>query len=97
MTGEDDGTAFPGTTGRRVEIDVVVSDGEVSAVEIKFHVNTGDLLLLMNKARWYEKQYGKISRLQVITPDIDARAMDYARKVGIEVSTIDLVDFYMSE
>ncbi|MDI7268958.1 MAG: hypothetical protein QME96_13290 [Myxococcota bacterium] len=97
VTGEDDGTVFPGTTGRQVEIDVVVSNGDVSVVEVKFHVGVGDLLLLANKGRWYEKQYGKTPRLQVVTPDIDVRAMEYAREMGIDVSTIDPVDVSTSE
>jgi hypothetical protein len=87
VAGADDGTVFVGRPGRRVQLDVVVTDGEITVVEIKSRVRLADVDHLLRKAQWYEKRFGRAPRLQFITALIDKDAREFAGQAGITVSS----------
>ena len=81
---DDEGEVF----GRpdQVELDIVIKDGLLIICEIKSSVSKADMHIFGRKARFYEKRHGKeAARRLVISPMVDARAFDLARRLGIEV------------
>ena len=72
----------------QVEVDVAVHNEKVILIEVKAHVNSSDLYSLKRKAELYEMKTGrKPSRLLVVTPYIEDRAIQAAKSLKIEVYT----------
>ncbi|MEM1959459.1 MAG: DUF3782 domain-containing protein [Candidatus Nitrosocaldus sp.] len=72
----------------RVQLDIVVSDGKVIALEITSHVKKSDPIMLKKKAELYRKKEGKeIGKLVFVTPFIDDDAIEICSKFGIDVYT----------
>jgi hypothetical protein len=81
---DDEGEVF----GRpdQVELDVIIQDGTLILCEIKSSMSKSDLYAFERKVRFYEKHHNrKAHRALVISPMVDRRAQDVARKLGIEV------------
>ena len=71
-----------------VEVDVAVSDGKTILVEVKSHVRPSDVYELKRKAEFYEKVEGKKpSRLILVTPYVEERALEAAARLNVEVYT----------
>ncbi len=70
-----------------VEVDLVVRNGGTLLIEIKSHVSQGDLATFQRKAELYERQVGVHADRLVVSPSVEARALDMARELGIDVST----------
>ncbi|HDQ70553.1 MAG TPA: DUF3782 domain-containing protein [Chloroflexi bacterium] len=89
---DDEGEVF----GRpeQVELDVIIQDGLLILCEIKSSMSKSDMYIFERKVRFYEKRHErKVDRALVISPMVDQRAQDVARKLGIEVhSYADKVD-----
>ncbi|MBI5490546.1 MAG: DUF3782 domain-containing protein [Deltaproteobacteria bacterium] len=71
----------------RVELDVVVRDGETVLVEIKSHVGRADVAEFRRTADLYDKLHGTRSKRLLISPSVGGRAVELAAKLGIEIST----------
>ena len=72
----------------QVEVDVAVRDEKVILIEVKAHVDSSDLYSFKRKAELYEMKTGrKLSRLLVVTPYIEDRAIQAAKSLKIEVYT----------
>jgi hypothetical protein len=71
----------------RVELDVVVRDGETVVVELKAHVGRADVAEFARTADLYDALHGVRSRRVLISASVDARARGLAGKLGIEIST----------
>ncbi|MCD6088750.1 DUF3782 domain-containing protein [Candidatus Bathyarchaeota archaeon] len=72
----------------QVEVDVAVRDEKVILIEVKAHVDSSDLYSFKRKAELYEMKTGrKPSRLLVVTPYIEDRAIQAAKSLKIEVYT----------
>ncbi|HDM88643.1 hypothetical protein DRO64_02670 [Candidatus Bathyarchaeota archaeon] len=72
----------------QVEVDVAVHNEKVILIEVKAHVDSSDLYSFKRKAELYEMKTGrKPSRLIVVTPYIEGRAMQAAKSLKIEVYT----------
>ena len=72
----------------QVEVDVAVHNEKVILIEVKAHVDSSDLYSLKRKAELYEMKTGrKPSRLLVVTPYIEDRAIQAAKSLKIEVYT----------
>ncbi len=71
-----------------VEIDVVVKDEKTILVEVASHIKTSDIYEFKRKAMLYEKVTGiKPSKLLVVTPFIEPKALEAAKKHNVEVYT----------
>ena len=72
----------------QVEVDVAVHNEKVILIEVKAHVDSSDLYSLKRKAELYEMKTGrKPSRLLVVTPYVEDRAIQAAKSLKIEVYT----------
>ncbi len=89
---DDEGEVF----GRpdQVELDVIIKDGLLILCEIKSSMSKSDMYIFERKVRFYEKRHErKVDRALVISPMVDRRAREVARKLGVEVySYADDVD-----
>jgi hypothetical protein len=71
-----------------VEIDVTISDGKLILIEVSSHVRASDVLQFRRKAELYEKLSGRRpDRLIMVTPYVDEKALEAARRLEIEVYT----------
>ena len=67
---------------------MAVHNEKVILIEVKAHVDSSDLYSFKRKAELYEMKTGrKPSRLIVVTPYIEGRAMQAAKSLKIEVYT----------
>ena len=72
----------------QVDVDVAVSNGKVILVEVKSHVGPSDVCTFKRKAELYEELEGrKPSRLLLVTPYAEEKAIEAAKHLGIEVYT----------
>jgi hypothetical protein len=80
---DDNGEVF----GRpdQVEIDVLIKNGLLILCELKSSIDKAGMYIFERKARFYERRHERqANRLIVISPMIDSRAQDVARRLGIE-------------
>jgi hypothetical protein len=72
----------------QIELDVVVTNGEVLVVEIKSSVNKGDVHWFRRKVAFFERVTGrKVDRKLIVTPYADPFARQTALRFGIELCT----------
>ena len=71
----------------QVEVDVAIRDGTHILIEIKASASSGDALEFSRVGKLYETITGIKPRLVIVTPFIDDRGLEAARKLGIEVYT----------
>ena len=70
----------------QIELDIIIRNGTLIILELKSSVSKPEIYTFERKARWYEERHQrKADRLVVISPMVDARAMDAARKLGVTV------------
>ena len=84
MEFDDEGEVF----GRpdQVELDVIVQDGILILCEIKSSMSKSDMYTFERKVRFYEKRHKRTAdRALVVSPMVEERARQVARKLGIEV------------
>lgn len=79
----------------QVELDLIIRNGLLSIAEIKSSMSRGEMYLFERKARFYEKKHQKTAnRLIVISPIVDKRAREVAKKLVVRVySYTDEVEF----
>jgi hypothetical protein len=71
-----------------VELDVAVKDGKTMLIEVSSHIKASDIPIFRRKAEFYEKITGvKAERLIIVTPYADDKALEMAKKFGIEIYT----------
>jgi hypothetical protein len=69
----------------QVELDVIITDGQLLVCELKSSIDKAGMYSFERKARFYEKRHQRqANRLIVISPMIDARARKVADRLGIE-------------
>lgn len=72
----------------QVEIDVAVSDERLILIEASLHACASDIYTFKRKTQLYEKTTGKKpSRLLIVTPYADEKALIAAENMGIEIYT----------
>jgi len=72
----------------QVDIDVAISDEKTILVEVKSHVRQSDIYTFKRKAELYEKLEGrKPSKLLLVTPYAEEKALEAAKHLGIEIYT----------
>lgn len=72
----------------QVELDLVIRNGKLIVVEIKSSASKSDINIFWRKIRFYEKREGvKVDRAIFISPMVDPRGLEAAKRVGIEVYT----------
>ncbi len=70
----------------QVELDLMIKDGKLILGEIKSSISSEEMYALWRKARFYEEKYGRrADRLVVISPMVEPKAREVAKKLGIEV------------
>jgi hypothetical protein len=80
---DDDGEVF----GRpdQIEIDVIIRNGLLILCELKSSIDKAGMYVFERKARFYERRHQRqANRLIVISPMIESRAQDVAKRLGIE-------------
>jgi hypothetical protein len=71
-----------------VEVYVTISDERLILIEVSSHVRASDILQFKRKAELYEKKTGRRpDRLIIVTPYIDEKALEAAKRLGIEAYT----------
>ncbi len=68
-----------------VEVDLLITNREHVLVEIKSSVSRADVYELWRTAKLYEKKTGVKPKLIIVSPFVEPRAKDAAKKLGIEV------------
>jgi hypothetical protein len=77
----------------QVELDLVVQNGKVIAVESKPSLDRANTYLFNRKVEFYTRHTGRqVNRKVVITPYADERPKEVAMRLGIEVCT-DVTEF----
>jgi hypothetical protein len=72
----------------QVELDVVIRNGKLIALEIKSSVTRQDTRLFNRKVVFYARKTGRsVDRKMMVTPYAEDRAKDMAREMGIEIYT----------
>lgn len=72
----------------QVEVDVVVRDGQVILMEIKSSISRADVYTFERKVELYQQvREVKVARRIIISPFVEASAVERARAMGIEVYT----------
>lgn len=70
----------------QVEIDLIIKNGKIIVIEIKSSISRGDVLLFNRKIQFYENREGKkVSRAIIISPMVESKAIELAKKYGMEV------------
>ncbi|MEA2033526.1 MAG: DUF3782 domain-containing protein [Euryarchaeota archaeon] len=86
LTYDEEGEVF----GRpdQVEIDILIRDGKITAIEIKSSMSKSDVYTFDKKVSFYEKRHQvKIDRKLIITPMLDPRATELVKTLGMKVYT----------
>ena len=85
ITDDEEGIVF----GRpsKVEVDLIIKDGEHILVEIKSSINKSSVSQLWRERQLYEKKKGVTPKLAIISPFIEANAKEEAEFYGIALFT----------
>jgi len=71
-----------------VDIDIAVKDNKIILMEIASHIKTSDIYEFKRKAELYKKKTDrKPDRLLIVTPYIEEKALEAAKKHKIEIYT----------
>ncbi len=69
----------------QIELDLIIKNGFLVICEIKSSMSKPDMHIFHKKAGFYqEKHFVKADRLMVISPMIDKKALELAKKLGIK-------------
>ncbi|MDW7990451.1 MAG: DUF3782 domain-containing protein [Archaeoglobaceae archaeon] len=69
-----------------IEFDIAISDGRIIIIEIKSSISQGDVIAFRRKVEFYQRETGsKPSRLVIVTPFADEKAIELAKNFGIEI------------
>ena len=75
----------------QVEMDVIIRNGLVIAIEIKSSVSRGDLALFQREVAFFEQTKNiTVNRKFFISPFVDPNAVELAAAMGIELYTHSL-------
>jgi len=86
---DDSGSVFG--QPEQVEMDVIIRNSSVIAVEIKSSVSRGDLALFQKKVAFFEQTENvTVNRKFFISPFVDPNAVGLAARMGIELYTHSL-------
>ena len=86
---DDSGSVFG--QPEQVEMDVIIRNGLVIAIEIKSSVSRGDLSLFQRKIAFFEQAENvTVNRRFFISPFVDPNAVELATGMGIELYTHSL-------
>jgi len=90
---DDEGVVF----GRpdQVELDIIIRNGLLYICEIKSSMSKADMIIFKRKADFYQRRHNReATKLIVISPMVDPKAMVTAKEYGIEVySYIEDIEF----
>lgn len=69
----------------QIELDLIIKNGFLVICEIKSSMSKPDMHIFHKKAAFYQKKhFVKADRLMVISPMIDKKALELAKKLGIK-------------
>ena len=81
----DEDGSITGIKGRVLDIDILVRDKKLYAIEVKSRTDIDQVYTLPQKAKTLEKILKrKIDKLILVTVNIDKEALEQAQKLGIE-------------
>ncbi len=74
-----------GLPGRRIQVDVLLSDSEVVAIEVKSNTEEEDVDEFWMKKQYLQKVLGRpVTKALIVTVNISAEALRRARELGID-------------
>ena len=85
ITNDEEGTVFGHPS--KVEVDLIVKDGEHILVEIKSSIHKSDVSKLFREGRLYEKEKGVKPKLVIISPFVEEDAKEEAELQDIPLFT----------
>ncbi|MEM3827846.1 MAG: DUF3782 domain-containing protein [Conexivisphaerales archaeon] len=72
----------------QIDIDIAIHDQKIILMEIKSHVRPSDVVTFKRKAELYSEIEGKTpSRLLIVTPYVEEKALETAKQLKIEIYT----------
>jgi hypothetical protein len=72
----------------QVELDVVIRNGKVMAIEIKSALDQGNTYLFDRKVAFYTRKTGRpVDRKLILTPYAENRAKEVGLRLGVEICT----------
>ena len=82
----------------QIELDIIIKNGVLIIMELKFSISKNDLYIFERKVRWYESKFDIIvNRAIVVSPMVDRWAIAVAEKLKIELfSNFDDLHFEFS-
>ncbi len=89
ITDDEEGVVFGHPS--KVEVDVIIKDGEHILVEIKSSIHKSSVSQLWREGQLYEKKEGVTPKLAIISPFIEADAKEEAEFYAIALFTRTLV------
>ncbi len=85
VTEDTEGIVFGHTS--KVEVDLLIKDGEHILVEIKSSIHKSDVSQLFKEGLLYEKEKGIKPKLLIISPFVEPDAKEEAKTFNIPVFT----------
>ncbi|MHA1298369.1 MAG: DUF3782 domain-containing protein [Candidatus Helarchaeota archaeon] len=73
----------------RTDIDVLIKNGHIFLMEVKYKADNRDVFHFLKVAELYTKKFQRPNKLLLLTLDIDPRTLEYAERERIEVITGD--------
>jgi len=71
-----------------IEVDVAIRNGKTILIEVSSHIKVSDIPVFKKKAEFYKKATGlEPDRLIIVTPYADEKALEAAKRLGIEIYT----------
>lgn len=70
-----------------VEVDLIITDKEHILIEVKSSVHKGDVAELYKIGKLYNKVTGVKPKLAIVSPYIDEKAKELAKKLNIKIHT----------
>jgi hypothetical protein len=72
----------------QVEIDILIRDDKITAIEIKSSMSKSDVYAFAKKVSYYEKRHQvQVDRKIIVTPMLDPRATKQVKSLGMKVYT----------
>jgi hypothetical protein len=72
----------------QIDIDLAIHNNRIILLEIKSHIRASDVYTFKRKVEFYKIVEGKKpSRLLIVTPYVEEKALEAATNLGIEVYT----------
>jgi len=78
--------SITGVKGKTIDVDILATDDRLYIIEVKSRAEMDHVNALIDKARYIENILKhRVDKILIIAVNIDSDALDYARRIGIDV------------